>query len=184
MVKKKKTPTDRVGHRVPTEKEVEHLLANIRDAKTFASALGPVLSPSERARVTRPRLGNEPTADLILRLAQEHNVSSRVWSIDGARRDEAVFKAIQAATQEAFVLWKTLRDIHMQARGEHWDATLFYYGALSQIAESDADLALSLEPATEFFALGPQDADKNNAPSKPAEDDPENDTNDNSDGLT
>ena len=157
MAKRKKTPQNKVGHYVPTAAEVEAERERIRQVTAFADHLGPALETADRKRLSRPRLGSEPTADIVLDLARKHGLTSRLLSVDAAENDLALYKSIAFLTKEAFVAWQRLRDVYAQARSEHWETVLYFYGVLDQMAQNDPKISQDLQPVVEFFALGPQE---------------------------
>lgn len=167
----KKTPKDRVGHTIPTPDDVANARAKIADVTAFARALGPQLSKAERASLSRPRKDGDTLASDLTDLARKHNISSRLLSPDAADADFALQNAIRDLTRETFAAWSALRDVYTQARSERWDAALFFYGALSNAAETDPQIFTDLAPVTKAFAIGP----------RPAKSDAK--ANDNDDGL-
>jgi hypothetical protein len=136
----------------------------------FARKLGPQLSAADRRRVSHPRKNGDLIATDLTRLAREHNISSRLLTPDGADADATIQQAIRAITQSAFAAWSALRDVYIQARGERWEAALYFYGALEQASKNDPELFTNLAPIIEFFATGPRSADNSNTPNDDSND--------------
>ncbi len=159
MAQRKKTPQNKVGHRVPTKAEVEAERKRVKDLKAFAASLGPTLNKEERRAITKPRKGAEVTCETVLGLAADRKLTSRLITIEAAQRDQALFASIVPLIRETYDAWSHLRDIYLQARAENWEAVLAFYGVLDAMAQNDPDLDGSLEPVVDFFANGPQASD-------------------------
>lgn len=156
----KKTPKNRVGHTIPTPDDVASARAKVADVTAFARALGPQLSKAERAALSRPRKDGDAIASDLTDLARKHKISSRLLSPDAADADFALQNAIRDLTRETYAAWCALRDVYAQARSERWDAALFFYGALSNAAETDPQIFTDLAPVTKAFAIGPRTTKK------------------------
>jgi hypothetical protein len=154
--KQQKTHQNRVGHYVPTPDEVADIHAKINDVIAFARKLGPQLSTTERKRINHPRKDGDTIATDLTHHARQFNISSRLLTPDGADADAAVQRSIRAITQDAFTAWSALRDVYIQARGERWDAALYFYGALAQAAKNDPEIFTAISPIIDFFATGPR----------------------------
>lgn len=181
MAKRKKTPQNKVGHRVPTAAEVEAERERLNALQAFAESLGPALNKAERTRITKPRRGSELTSETILSLASQHNLTSRLITVEAAQRDQALFQAIGLLTQQAFNVWKHLRDVYLQARGEHWEGVLSFYGVLDHMAQTDPQLSENLEPVVEFFSLDTSEKDEKDEDDK--QNDEQSNEEDKDDGL-
>ena len=151
----KKTPQDRVGHKVPTPEEIKDLRDKLQGVTQLARALGPALTKDERRRLSRPRRGSEDATALVLKLSQRQQLASRSYSAEGMQNDQALMKLLEPAVKEAYVAWLALRDVFLQARSEYWDAFLHFYGALSHISSSDAEVSAELEPVVEIMKQKP-----------------------------
>ena len=148
----KKTPQDRVGHKVPSQPEVDEIRVKLQSITQIARVLGPALTKDERRRVSRPRKGSEEATALALKLTRQHNLQSRHYSAEGMQNDQSLMKLLEPAVKEAYIAWLALRDVYLQARSEHWDAFLHFYGALSQLATIDAEVAAEIEPIVEMMS--------------------------------
>lgn len=151
MVKKKKTPQNRVGHYVPTPAEVQEMREKVASIRAFAATLGPALSTEERMQLLRPRREGEPIADRLFTLGRTYGVNTRLLSHEAAQKDRELYESIEELTKEAVAAVQSVQDIYLAARSEYWGAALHFYGALSQMAETDASVLHDLEPIVEFF---------------------------------
>ncbi len=160
MVKKKKTPQNRVGHYVPTLAEVQEMREKVASLQAFADMLGPSLSSAERMQVLKPRLGGEKIGDAVFELGSKYGVTSRLLSPEAAAKDRALYESLTKLVADVSVAQQAIQDIYLAARSEYWGATLHFYGALCQMAETDPRIAKELEPIIAFFALDPSDDKK------------------------
>jgi hypothetical protein len=149
----KKTPQDRVGHKVPTPEEIKELREKLQGVTQLARTLGPALTKDERRRLSRPRRGSDDATTLVLKLARQQQITSRSYSAEGMQNDQTLMKLLEPAVKEAYVAWLALRDVFLQGRSEYWDAFLHFYGALSHISSSDAEVSAELEPVVELMKL-------------------------------
>jgi hypothetical protein len=149
----KKTPQDRVGHKVPSPEEIKELRERLLSLLVFARSLGPSLTKEERKRVSKPRKGSEGHVGHALTLAQAHRLGSRNYSVDGIKSDLALFTVLENLVKEAYLVWSSLRDVYLEARSEYWDGFLHFHGALSHLAESDAEVAAEIAPLVEFMSI-------------------------------
>ncbi len=151
MVKKKKTPQNRVGHHVPTPAEVQEMREKVASLQAFAATLGPSLSTEDRMQLVKPRREGEPIADRLFTLGRKYGVNTRLLSHEAAQKDRELYESIEELTKEALAAVQFVQDIYLAARSEYWGAALHYYGALSQMAETDSTVAKEIAPIVEFF---------------------------------
>jgi hypothetical protein len=146
----KKTPQDRVGHTIPTSTQSNDTRTMLKNLLILARSLGPSLTKEERKRVGKPRKGSEGHVKRILELAQTHKLSSRNYSPEGIKSDMELFTAIEDTVKDAYLVWTAFRDVYLQARSEYWEGFLHFYGALTHLAETDAEVAAEIAPIVEF----------------------------------
>jgi hypothetical protein len=157
---------DRVGHYIPSGSAVDSIKDAIRVIRSEASQMGPALTTKERARLLRVREGSESTTDLILRLADDEALNSRVITTEGVRKDLALAKLLEPLLQDAGVAYRLLSDIHRQAKSEYWGGAMVFYRLLAARASSESELEARLRPVVSFMATGPR-AKGENAAAKP-----------------
>jgi hypothetical protein len=148
----KKLPLNRVGGRLLSPAELSTAHQSVQYVLETASQLGPSLSPTDRKRLSKHRIGAEPMMELIIRLAKAHQLASRHVSPEDIQNDLALIRQLEPVVQEMVVACEAIKDVLRQARSEAWDGALVYYSILGAMAESDAILNNALKPFVEFMS--------------------------------
>ena len=144
---------NRVGDNVPTQAELDALVAQLQDAKDKLAKFAITLMAEERKSRLKPLRGAEAQMRKVVDLCTRYKVSMPAAPVGGMLNDlnlmvqlEPVLAALQPAAQMA-------EDTQNQAFSEAWQAHLLNYAALSLAAEHDAALAKELQPVIEFMRL-------------------------------
>ncbi len=147
---------NKVGDVIPSAKEREKLLGELRDVVSKLRRFGVVLSDEEFKRVLHERKGAQPHVETVVALARSHNVKIKNISLDGLENDRALYTAMTPFVAEFAAGLMLTEHTAAQAESESWEAFLAYYGVLSRLAEHDAELARALDPVVKFMANGPR----------------------------
>lgn len=147
---------NKVGDGIPSLKEREKLLGELKDVVSKLRKFGIVLSDEELQRVLHERKGAQPHIETVVALAREHKVSIKNVSLDGLVNDRTLFAAMAPFVTELRTGLMIAEHTAAQAESESWEAFLAYYGVLSRMAEHDAELARALDPVVKFMANGPR----------------------------
>jgi hypothetical protein len=145
---------DRVGSEIPSEKEMEKLVAMVKEIHDALKKYVVHLTPEERRQLLKPRTGGAKVSEVVTRVAKARKLEVAGVSVEDIQADMLLstrLAPLQAALASAA---QTVDDTILEADSEAWWGTTAYYTALQGLARSDGALKTELQPATEFFALG------------------------------
>ena len=148
----KRTPQNRVGHKLLTAQQAEQMKSGAVSVKTSAQELGPTLSVKERKSLRTPRIGYENMAAIILHLAESEKLHSRYVSVEGIRADLELAAQITPIFHELALAFYNTWDVLRQARSESWEGVLHFYSVLTKMAAGDPQLKIALSGASEFMS--------------------------------
>jgi hypothetical protein len=135
----------KVGDNLPTQAELDALLATITGAVEELKKFCVTLQAEERKFTVKPLKGGEDMVQRAHGLAARYGVEVKSVPLPGMLNDLALARAIQRFEPVVTLAAQLVADTHLQARSEMWTAFLAYYGALSNAAGHDAALAAELK---------------------------------------
>ena len=141
-----------IGGVVPTEEQVEQLLAAIATVTESLSTWGTVLTTEQRTRFLKPRIGSDGPMEIVASLAADRGLSLKDVPLEQMAADLQIAKRAERLERAIQFAHRNLSDTRFAAFAEAWKAFLGYYAVLSSMAAHDPDLASRLRPVSEFMA--------------------------------
>ncbi|MFO0586822.1 MAG: hypothetical protein U0441_04755 [Polyangiaceae bacterium] len=140
---------NKVGDNVPSQKKLDDLLAQLRDVVGELQKFCVTLQPDERKATAKPHKGAEKPARNVHNLAQRYDIHVKNVPLDGMLNDVRLSESIEPFAKALALGAQISADTKLQANSEYYTAFLAYYGALSQAAEHDPNLAAELKETQE-----------------------------------
>ena len=145
---------DKVGTKVPSEKDVQKLVDDLKAIQAKIEEYTITLTSDERQTTTKMRIGGEGVVETIGSLAAEHKLSLPEISVEGMNADLLLAKRLRPLANAATGLAQRLDDTILQAQSEYWWAATAFYSTLARISGANANLQAALKPVVDFFAVG------------------------------
>lgn len=145
---------DKVGSKIPSEKEIDELVAEIKAIEGKVEKYTVLLSKEERAATTKFRKGGEEVVSVVSGLADDHEVRLPKISTEGMRADLLLAQRIRPLCNAVSGLGQRLDDTYLEAQSECWWAATAFYTALARLSGAEPRVEAALRPVVEFFALG------------------------------
>ena len=145
---------DRVGGTIPSEKEIDALIKDIKDVETRVAKYTVLLTKSERGATTKFRKGGELIVGTLAALAEEHGITLPKISTAGMKADLLLAQRLRPLADAVDSLQQRLDDTVLEAQSECWWAATAFYTSLSRMMDADAKLESALKPIIDFFAVG------------------------------
>jgi hypothetical protein len=151
-----------VGKRVPKAGDVQNFISTIGQIHEDLKPSTVQLTSEQRRRTLKMRTGGDEIVRIILNQAEKAGLKIAAASIEDVRRDMTLIARLKPLEEALDELRERVHDTILEAQSEAWTAATTYYSSLTRMARGDGTLERALEPAAEFFAIGPRRA-KNNA---------------------
>jgi len=145
---------DRVGGTIPSEKEVDALIADIQDIESRIKKYTVLLTKGERGATTKFRRGGELIVGTLAVLADEHGIKLPKITTEGMKADLLLAQRLRPLADAVKSVQQRLDDTILEAQSECWWAATAFYTSLSRMMDADAKLEAALRPIIEFFAIG------------------------------
>jgi hypothetical protein len=145
---------NRVGSKVPSEKDVEKLVAQVKALSHALESFTVALTAEQRQATTKFRPGGEAIVATVGRLADEHAVALPGVSVEDMSADLLLAQRLAPLATALEALSQRVDDTVLEARSECWWAATALYTSLARVAGGSPALETSLKPVTEFFAAG------------------------------
>ena len=145
---------DRVGGIIPSEKEIDALIKDIKDVETRVAKYTVLLTKGERGATTKFRKGGELIVGTLAALAEEHGITLPKISTAGMKADLLLAQRVRPLADAVDSLQQRLNDTVLEAQSECWWAATAFYTSLSRMMDADAKLESALKPIIDFFAVG------------------------------
>jgi hypothetical protein len=145
---------DRVGSTIPSEKEIDALIADVKAIEDRVKKYTVLLTKSERGATTKFRKGGELIVGTLAALAEEHGIALPKITTAGMKADLLLAQRLRPLADAVEGLQQRLGDTVLEAQSECWWAATAFYTSLSRMIDADAKLESALKPIIEFFAIG------------------------------
>lgn len=145
---------DMVGDTIPSEKEIEQLVAQIRTIEGKLEKYTVLLTLEQRKATTKMRSGGDRIVPQVGALATEHGVALPGVTVDGMQADLLLAQRLAPLSAAVGGLQQRLDDTILEAQSECWWAATALYSALARASGAIPKLQAALKPIVEFFAVG------------------------------
>lgn len=143
-----------VGDTIPSEKEVEQLVAQIRAIEAKLEKYTVLLTVDQRKTTTKMRSGGEAIVPQVGALATEHGVALPGVTVDGMLADLTLAQRLAPLSAAIQGLQRRVDDTVLEAQSECWWAATALYSALARASGATPKLESALKPIVDFFAIG------------------------------
>lgn len=143
--------------KIPTSKELEKIIEELRSAEKKLTEFTTVLQPPEREALPKMLPGGEGAAAAVAYLARKH----KIVTDDGASAElmEENFmlaERLKTVYREAYLIQKRIDDTILKAQAEAWTTAQKLCAELRKIAETNPRFKTEFAPVDEFFSGGGQ----------------------------
>ncbi|MBK8257415.1 MAG: hypothetical protein IPK82_32700 [Polyangiaceae bacterium] len=142
--------------RIPTHKEVEKIIDEIRSVEKKLTDFTIVLQPSERDALPRMLPGGEGPAAAVAHLARKHKIVADGHSVDSMENAFMHAERLKTLYREAYYIQKRIEDTILKAQGDAWTAAQKLCEELRKIAAENPRFATEFQPVDDFFNGGGQ----------------------------
>ena len=141
------------GVQVPTEKQVQALIADVAAIQKRIEGFTISLTTAQRTQTTRMRPGGENIVATLSNLATEHGLELPAVNTDDMEAHLTVAKRVRPLAETTRQLLGRLDDTITNAQSECWWAATALYTGLARVADADPGLERALQPIVSFFAI-------------------------------
>lgn len=142
--------------RIPTHKEVEKIIDELRSVEKKVTDFTLVLQPSERDSLPRMLPGGEGAAAAVAHLARKHKIVAEGTSVEAMEDAFMHAERMKTLYREVFLLQQRINDTILKDQAEAWTAAQRLCVELRKIAEGNPRFATEFEPVDDFFNGGGQ----------------------------
>jgi hypothetical protein len=143
-----------VGVQVPTEKQVQALIADIAAIEKRIEGFTISLTTAQRTQTTKMRPGGEDVVAAVSNLAAEHGLDMPSVNTDDMAANLTLAKRLRPLAQATRQLLGRLDDTVTNAQSKCWWGATALYTGLGRVAAANPKLQLALQPIVTFFAIG------------------------------
>lgn len=142
--------------RIPTHKEVEKIIEELRSVEKKLTDFTLVLQPPERDGLPRMLPGGEGAAAAVAHLSRKHKVVAEGTSVEAMEDAFMHAERLKTLFREAYLIQKRIDDTILKAQAEAWTAAQKLCAELRKVAETNPRFATEFEPVDAFFSGGGQ----------------------------
>lgn len=142
--------------RIPTHKEVEKIIEELRSVEKKLSDFTLVLQPPERESLPRMLPGGEGAAAAVAHLSRKHKIVAEGTSVEAMEDAFMHAERLKTLYREVYLLQQRLNDTILKKQAEAWTSAQKQCAELRKIAEGNPRFATEFEPVDAFFSGGGQ----------------------------
>ncbi len=142
--------------KIPTHKEIEKIIDELRSVDKKMSDFTVVLQPAERDALPRMLSGGEGAAAAVAHLARKHKVQAEGTSVEAMEDHFMLAERLKTLYREVYLLQKRLDDTILKEQAAAWTAAQKLCVELRAIAASNPRFATEFGPVDDFFNGGGQ----------------------------
>jgi hypothetical protein len=142
---------DMVGDAIPSEKEIEQFVAQLRAIEAKLEKYTVLLTLEQRKGTTKMRSGGERVVGQVGALATEHGVALPGVSVEGMLADLTLAQRLAPLSDAIQSLQRRVDDTVLEAQSECWWAATALYTALARASGATAKLEAALNPSLKIF---------------------------------
>ena len=144
------------GIKIPTHKEIERIIDELRSADKKIGDFTIVLQPPEREALPKMLPGGEGAAAAVAHLARKHKIQVEGTSVEAMEDHFMHAERLKTLWREAFLIQQRLDDTIKKSQAEAWTAAQKLCAELRKIADGNPRFAIEFAPVDEFFNGGGQ----------------------------
>jgi hypothetical protein len=142
--------------KIPTQKEIEKIIEELRSVEKKISDFTIVLQPAEREALVSMAPGGEGAAAAVAHLSNKKKIAVDGTSIQAMEDHFMLAERMKTLYREVYLLQKRLDDTIRKSQSEAWTTLTRFAAELRKIAESDPRFAIEYEPVDAFVSGGGQ----------------------------
>jgi len=142
--------------KIPTPKEIEKIIEELRSVEKKLSDFTTVLQPPEREGLPKMLAGGEGAAAAVAYLARKHKVVIEGSSVELMEENFALAERLKTVYREAYLIQRRIDDTILKSQAEAWTAAQKLCAELRKIAEGNPRFKTEFAPVDEFFSGGGQ----------------------------
>lgn len=142
--------------KIPTQKEIERIIDELRSADKKLGDFTIVLQPPEREALPKMLPGGEGAAAAVAHLARKHKVQAEGTSVEMMEDNFMLAERLKTLYREAFFIQQRIDDSIKKSQAEAWTSAQKLCAELRKVAESNPRFATEFAPVDEFFNGGGQ----------------------------
>ena len=142
--------------RIPTHKEVEKIIDELRSVEKKLTDFTLILQPPEREGLPRMLPGGEGAAAAVAHLARKHKVQAEGTSVEAMEDAFMLAERLKTLYREAYMIQSRLNDTILKSQAEAWTAAQKLCAELRKIAAENPRFATEFGPVDDFFSGGGQ----------------------------
>ena len=144
------------GIRIPTHKEIERIIDELRSVDKKLADFTLVLQPPEREALPKMLPGGEGAAAAVAHLARKHKIVAEGTSVEDMENAFMHAERLKTLFREVFLLQQRIDDTIKKEQAEAWTAAQKLCAELRKIADGNPRFAIEFTPVDEFFNGGGQ----------------------------
>ncbi len=144
------------GIKIPSQKDIERIIDELRSVDKKLSDFTLVLQPPERESLPRMLPGGEGAAAAVAHLARKHKVQAEGTSVAVMEDNFMLAERLKTLYREAFLIQQRIDDSIKKSQAEAWTSAQKLCAELRKVAESNPRFATEFAPVDEFFNGGGQ----------------------------
>lgn len=142
--------------KIPTQKEIERIIDELRSADKKLGDFTIVLQPPEREALPKMLPGGEGAAAAVAHLARKHKVQAEGTSVEVMEDNFMLAERLKTLYREVFLIQQRIDDSIKKSQAEAWTSAQKLCAELRKVAESNPRFATEFAPVDEFFNGGGQ----------------------------
>jgi hypothetical protein len=142
--------------KIPTPKELEKIIEELRSADKKLQEFTTVLQPPEREALPKMLPGGEGAAAAVAHLARKHKVVAEGASVERMEENFMLAERLKTIYREAFLVQQRIDDSIRKAQAEAWTSAQKLCAELRKIAEGNPRFKTEFAPVDDFFNGGGQ----------------------------
>lgn len=142
--------------KIPTPKEIEKIIEELRSVEKKLSDYTTVLQPHEREALPRMLAGGEGAAAAVAHLARKNKVVAEGTSVEVMEENFNLAERLKTVYREADLLQRRINDSILKAQAEAWTSAQKLCVELRKVAETNPRFKTEFAPVDEFFSGGGQ----------------------------
>lgn len=142
--------------KIPTPKEIEKIIEELRSVEKKLSDFTTVLQPHERDALPKMLPGGEGAAAAVAHLARKNKIVAEGTSVEMMEENFALAERLKTVYREAYLLQKRIDDTILKAQAAAWTSAQKLCEGLRTVAESNPRFKTEFAPVDDFFSGGGQ----------------------------